>query len=546
MFSTGDLLPQQSGSASIGVATNGLGNFIDNIKPYAHVHMNSGVIHDPIGGQSGVLRFSRGVGIVNVLGTSVRTEAFEVSTNGGKDFPLGISTPDNHVILRSPDAGNKHFFILASGNINILSQNNCNILGLDEIHLDGAQVVLNAVGNNSIVDILSEGNIEGVANADVLLRGVSDVQLSAGSLLGDGLGGSINLSPYGGSGQLEFRFGPHQAWYAKLTHSSAGGPYNDGFWPLPHSGQIAQMIAQATPGGSVDLQQAYDNGNEIDHRRDGVGYKGILVRETSPGFNGNFLSNEDITANKPGKYGIAVSGHTLTPNTPNSYAFAALNSLGLSIASSGSVSALSRSFFLGYAAANPNIVFFNSDGSLRFAVGDNTGAGTGGQIQFQPFGASGRLEYRFGPHQAWAQRMTHSSVGGPANDGFWPIPHSGQMLEQIARAIKTKAITIERPAVNNDLTIWYTNEAITIHEVESVLRGTADASGSFAIRHSTNRSLAGTELTTDAIQCTSRSTGQITTSFAAPNIPADSWVWIGVSGVSGVATTQMNVTIQYR
>src|SRR6185503_9099027 len=114
--------------------------------------------------------------------------------------------------------------------------------------------------------------------------------------------------------------------------------------------------------------------------------------------------------------------------------------------SSGSVSTLSRSFFLGYAASNASTVFFNTDGTLQFAVGDNTGAGTGGQISVRPFGGSGRLEYRFGPHQAWAERLTHASVGGPANDGFWPIPHSGQILEQIVRREKSKSMTIERPA----------------------------------------------------------------------------------------------------
>jgi hypothetical protein len=156
------------------------------------------------------------------------------------------------------------------------------------------------------------------------------------------------------------------------------------------------------------------------------------------------------------------------------------------------------------------------------------------------------MQFRFGPHQGWAAKLTHSSTGGPANDGFWPLPHSGQILEMIARTPKSKAITIERPAVNQDLTMWYTNEPITVTEVESVVRGAIDASGSFSIRYGSDRSAVGTELTTLPISCTSRTTGQITTSFAAASIPADNWVWIGVSGVSGVATQHMNVTLQYR
>jgi hypothetical protein len=169
----------------------------------------------------------------------------------------------------------------------------------------------------------------------------------------------------------------------------------------------------------------------------------------------------------------------------------------------------------------------------------------GGQITLSSFASSGRLDFQFGPHQGWYSKLTHASTGGPKNNGSWPLPHSGQMLEQIVRREKGKSITIERPAVNNDLTWFYTNQAITISEVESVLRGSFDASGLFAIRYSSNRSLAGTELTTIAITCTNRTTGQITSSFAAPNIPADNWVWIAVSGVSGVATSQLHVTVHF-
>jgi hypothetical protein len=156
-------------------------------------------------------------------------------------------------------------------------------------------------------------------------------------------------------------------------------------------------------------------------------------------------------------------------------------------------------------------------------------------------------------HDTWYMRnLFDGTTGGPIGNGEWPIAHSGNVSEMIQRAIdgvgggtKSKAITIERPAVNNDLTIWFTDEEITISEIESVLRGDFDASGQFAIRHSTDRSLAGTEVTAEAITCTSRSTGEITTSFASATIPANSWIWIGVSGVSGVSTQQLGVTIQY-
>ena len=52
----GDLWPQASGSASLGAEmTNG--GFGREIRPFAHVHMNSGVWHSSINSLSGIIRF---------------------------------------------------------------------------------------------------------------------------------------------------------------------------------------------------------------------------------------------------------------------------------------------------------------------------------------------------------------------------------------------------------------------------------------------------------------------------------------------------------
>jgi len=528
---TSDLVPQSSGSASIGVNQIGVAGF-GNPVPYNHIHLVSGIWHDPTNGEpSGIIRFSVNNEIQSISPPN-NASAFQFSCDGGISFPLelgvGRKSFANGPVIRSR-AGDLH--ILSSGAIRGISEQD-----LIFTTINGGMVFeTNSPDNFGDMQFLARNSLQFISEKTNIIF----------DTLADDTGGQIELNAFASSGRLQYRFGPHQGWAAKLTHSSTGGPAGDGFWPLPHSGQVAAMIAQATPGGSVDLQTAYDNGNEIDHRKDLIGYKGIVVRETIPGLDG-FSNNEDIRVNKPGKYGIAVSGFTLTPTNVNSYGFSALNALSLVISSSGTPSILSRNFFLGYAGSNPT-AFFNTNGSLQFAVGDPIGSpvGLGGQLSFRPFGGSGRLEYRFGPHQGWAERLTHASTGGPANDGFWPLPNSGQMLEQIVRREKSKSITIERPAVNNDLTWFYTNQAITITEVESVVRGTADASGSFAIRYAANRSLAGTELTATAITCVDRTIGQITTSFAAANIPVDNWVWIAVSGVSGVATSQLGVTMHF-
>ena len=71
---TGDLTPRVSGAASLGVEQIGLCGFTSDIRPFCHVHMNSGVWHDPFYGQSGVLRYSQAAG------------CFEVSVDGGTNF----------------------------------------------------------------------------------------------------------------------------------------------------------------------------------------------------------------------------------------------------------------------------------------------------------------------------------------------------------------------------------------------------------------------------------------------------------------------------
>lgn len=73
----GDLVPTTSGFANLGVnvESNAQNAFdITSIRPFNHVHMVSGVFHDPVHGQSGVFRFNQQAG------------AFQVSVDGGLTF----------------------------------------------------------------------------------------------------------------------------------------------------------------------------------------------------------------------------------------------------------------------------------------------------------------------------------------------------------------------------------------------------------------------------------------------------------------------------
>lgn len=77
----GDLIPGGSGQAHLGV-NGGVGGAFDitTLTPFGNIHMNSGVWHDPMTGQSGVLRYSQAAG------------AFQISIDGGKTFTALVTS----------------------------------------------------------------------------------------------------------------------------------------------------------------------------------------------------------------------------------------------------------------------------------------------------------------------------------------------------------------------------------------------------------------------------------------------------------------------
>jgi len=84
----GDLIPFASGlghlgvDGSVGDATGGFD--ISTLAPFGHIHMLSGVWHDPMQGQSGVMRFN------------LAMQRFEVSVDGGSSFQ-GLTTAGSAV-----------------------------------------------------------------------------------------------------------------------------------------------------------------------------------------------------------------------------------------------------------------------------------------------------------------------------------------------------------------------------------------------------------------------------------------------------------------
>src|SRR5689334_2291799 len=448
----GDLWPQASGSSSLGVEQSGLNGFGREIRPFGHIHMNSGVLHDAAIGGSGVLRYQR-----SAHPFLSKAPAFGLSVDGGINYPLEFALGSNAL-----DAA-----ILAP-------------FGILNIRPSGGLFVQTT--DDSILFISAGG---GGGRGDYTVLANQQVKLSAF-----------------GSGLLEYRFGPYQSWYIKTSDTFTGGPFNDGYWPIPHSGSIKEMIAVAS--GNNSLQSAYYVGDEVLIKTNGRSSDGIVLKLRDASV--PLAPTDLITAQS---YGLAVSGYTLSPLNPHSYGISYLTNnalvfqgsgdattganghlwLGIdpadplngTIASSGTLDmwAQNGNIFLTTFGTNKRIQIHTIDGPLILDAGGSFGnaslelySDNGGvfhvvdslslilgelqgtitndwltssrnfqwianeQFTANAFLSSGVFEFRGGPYTAWAIHGDFDgTTGGPANDGFWPIAHSGNIKQLINQAV---------------------------------------------------------------------------------------------------------------
>ena len=101
---------------------------------------------------------------------------------------------------------------------------------------------------------------------------------------------------------------------------------------------------------------------------------------------------------------------------------------------------------------------------------------------------------------------------------------------------------VEDPTSSEDITIGFTNEAITITEMRAVLLGSSTPSVTWTIRHDTDRSATGAEVVTGGTATTDTTTGDDVTSFNDATIPADSHIWLESTAKSGTVD-EIAVTI---
>ncbi len=109
---------------------------------------------------------------------------------------------------------------------------------------------------------------------------------------------------------------------------------------------------------------------------------------------------------------------------------------------------------------------------------------------------------------------------------------------------RDKSITVEDPTGTEDISIWFTNKAITITEIRAVLLGSSTPSVTWTIRHGTDRSATGAEVVTSGTTTTSTTTGSDVTTFNDATVVADSFIWLETTAQSGTVD-QLHITIVY-
>ena len=109
---------------------------------------------------------------------------------------------------------------------------------------------------------------------------------------------------------------------------------------------------------------------------------------------------------------------------------------------------------------------------------------------------------------------------------------------------RSKSITIEDPTSSEDISMFFTNEAITIVEIRAVLVGSATPTIDWTIRHGTDRDAAGAEAVTGGTTTTSVTSGSDVTAFDDESIVADSFVWVETANQGGTVN-ELNITIVY-
>jgi hypothetical protein len=151
----------------------------------------------------------------------------------------------------------------------------------------------------------------------------------------------------------------------------------------------------------------------------------------------------------------------------------------------------------------------------------------------------------------FAEETDHINTPAAGNAELWVRNDAVQSLvftddagtDLVLNTRLTKSITVENPTASENISMFYTNVAITVTQITAVIIGSTSVS--FDIEHGTSRATAtGTGVIGTDDVADSTTTGNITTTFNDATIPADSFVWLSTSALSGTPS-QLMVTVEY-
>lgn len=114
--------------------------------------------------------------------------------------------------------------------------------------------------------------------------------------------------------------------------------------------------------------------------------------------------------------------------------------------------------------------------------------------------------------------------------------------KQTAR--KSKSITVESPSSAEDITMFYTPVALTITEIQAVLRGSASPSIDWTLRFDSDRDAVGTEVIVGGTTTTNITVGDNITAMNNAVVPADSFIWLETTSIGG-SVEMLHITIRY-
>ncbi len=160
MPKVGDLIPHSSGTSHLGV--DGTGSVqettfdISSLAPFGHIHQVSGVFHDPLLGQSGVIRY-------NLNGDA--GPCFEISVDGGLTFDCLAS--DNNVVTSVGVKGDVNL----TGNVDLASPGSGFIVIEDSSNASPLLFSVDQLGLSGLWDFPAQGFNGRVVNSLVDFHG---------------------------------------------------------------------------------------------------------------------------------------------------------------------------------------------------------------------------------------------------------------------------------------------------------------------------------------------------------------------------------------